>query len=125
MHEPGLDDLAVTGGNHPLTFGRQIVTGAITVAQFSFIAFVALGDRYLFPALRRRPPPWYNSLTENRLMTILASFFMGNVLKNSMAQTGAFEVYYHGQLVWSKLQSGRPPHIGHIIKAIRRAAGRL
>ena len=123
-NEPGLSDLAVSGANHPVTGVRQVATSVINVAQFSFIAFVALGDRYLFPALRMRPPPWYSSLTENRMATILASFFMGNMFKNSMAQTGAFEVYYQGRLVWSKLQSGQPPHIGYILKAIGRAAGR-
>ena len=115
----------MSGANHPVTGVRQVATSVINVAQFSFIAFVALGDRYLFPALRMRPPPWYSSLTENRMATILASFFMGNMFKNSMAQTGAFEVYYQGRLVWSKLQSGQPPHIGYILNAIGRAAGRF
>lgn len=115
----------MSGANHPLTSGRQIATAVINVAQFSFIAFVALGDRYLFPAMNIRPPPWYHSLVENRMASILASFFIGNMFKNSMAQTGAFEVFYNGKLVWSKLNSGRPPHIGHILQSIGQAAGRL
>jgi thioredoxin reductase-like selenoprotein T len=115
----------VTGANYPLTPGRQMATGLINVAQLSFIAFVAVGDRYLFPALRMAPPPWYRTLVENRMATILGSFFVGNMFKNSMAQTGAFEVYYQGNLVWSKLQSGQPPNFGYILKAIGRAAGRL
>jgi selT/selW/selH-like putative selenoprotein len=124
-NEPGLKDLAVTGSNYPLTTVRQIATALINVGQFSFIALVAVGDRYLFPALRMRPPPWYNSLVENRMASILAAFFVGNMFKNGMSQTGAFEVYYQGKLVWSKLQSGQPPNIGYIMKAIRRAAGRV
>lgn len=124
-NEPGLKHLAVSGANHPLTPAREVATGVINVAQFSFIAFVALGDRYLFPALRIPAPGWYAGLVENRIASCLATFFVGNMFKNSMAQTGAFEVYYQGKLVWSKLQSGQPPHIGYILKDIGRAAGRL
>ena len=32
-----------------------------------------------------------------------------NMLRNSLASTGAFEVFADGQLVFSKLQSGRMP----------------
>jgi thioredoxin reductase-like selenoprotein T len=114
----------VTGGHYPLPAPRQIASRMVTVAQFSFIALVAAGDRYIFPALNVPPPPWYRGMVENRMATILAAFFGGNVINNSMAQTGAFEVYYDGKLVWSKLQSGQPPNIASILRSLASAAGR-
>lgn len=90
-------------------------------AQYSFIAFVAVGDRYVFPALRVPAPPWYRAMTENRIATVLMAFFAGNVVTNSLSQTGAFEVYYDGALVWSKLQSGQPPNLAQIVRALKAA----
>lgn len=38
-----------------------------------------------------------------------ASWFIGNVLNNALMSTGAFEIYYDGRLVFSKLAEGRLP----------------
>lgn len=53
----------------------------------------------------------------------MMTFFAGNMVTNSLSQTGAFEVYYDGVLVWSKLQSGQPPNLAQIAKALKAARG--
>lgn len=113
----------MTGANHPLTPPRHVASVAATTVQYSFIAFIAAGDRYVFPVLRVPVPPWYRSMTENRIAAIMMTFFAGNMVTNSLSQTGAFEVYYDGVLVWSKLQSGQPPNLAQIAKALKAARG--
>jgi selT/selW/selH-like putative selenoprotein len=51
----------------------------------------------------------------------MLAFFVGNMIANSLKQTGAFEVYYDGKLVWSKLQSGRAPDLHSILRALVQA----
>jgi selT/selW/selH-like putative selenoprotein len=48
---------------------------------------------------------------ENRMMA-LGLLFMGyNMARSSLASTGAFEVYFQGKLVFSKLATGRMPEL--------------
>lgn len=39
----------------------------------------------------------------------MATFFLGNAIEGSLLQTGAFEILYNNDTIWSKLESGRLP----------------
>jgi selT/selW/selH-like putative selenoprotein len=69
-------------------------------------------------------PHWYRQVAQNRIGYLMLAFFVGNMISNSLKQTGAFEVYYDGRLIWSKLQSGRVPDLGSILRALVQAIGR-
>jgi hypothetical protein len=55
------------------------------------------------------------------LSLILISMFFASSLVQSMASTGAFEIYLDGQRIFSKIESGRMPTILQIDAALRAA----
>lgn len=62
------------------------------------------------------------SMKSNQMMTIVV--LMGvNMLANSLLSTGAFEVYFNEQLVFSKLATGHAPDLGNMIDAFKRFKG--
>eukprot|EP01025_Chloroclados_australasicus_P032209 TRINITY_DN32639_c0_g1_i1.p1 TRINITY_DN32639_c0_g1~~TRINITY_DN32639_c0_g1_i1.p1 ORF type:complete len:154 (-),score=8.32 TRINITY_DN32639_c0_g1_i1:314-775(-) len=111
----------VTGGPHPIPSLQQGIVQVVTAAQLSTAALILVGDRYIFPALGMAPPRWYTDLTQNRLVALLGVFLAGNVINNNLAQTGAFEIYYDGRLMFSKLQSGQLPQLDRIMRLLEQA----
>jgi thioredoxin reductase-like selenoprotein T len=55
---------------------------------------------------------------QNRGMVIGAGFLL-NMVSNSLTQTGAFEVYVDGELVFSKLKVGNMVHTEQLVALIR------
>jgi len=39
----------------------------------------------------------------------VGAFFVGNAIEGSLLQTGAFEILYNNDVIWSKLEAGRLP----------------
>lgn len=92
------------------------------MAQYGGIAFVAVADRFIFPNLGMPVPPWFQQVQQNRFGAMMLPFFVGNMIQANLQKTGAFEVYYDGKLVWSKLHSGAPPNVHKIKQALATAA---
>mmetsp|Transcript_10517 Transcript_10517/g.28921 ORF Transcript_10517/g.28921 Transcript_10517/m.28921 type:complete len:96 (+) Transcript_10517:368-655(+) len=65
-----------------------VVIGALTVEKF-----VAL-------------PP---EIREKKMLIVMGALFIGNTMKNSLLSTGAFEVWFDEEVVWSKLATGQMP----------------
>lgn len=66
------------------------------------------GDK-IFTAMGIVPPPIYYTLVEKKWMVIIGSYFLTNQLSASLLNSGAFEVYVNGDLVHSKLATGKVP----------------
>jgi selT/selW/selH-like putative selenoprotein len=115
-----LSSLAVSGGTHPIGVARERVVQGAQVLQYSLLALFALGDRYVFPALRVREPEWFAQVRQNRVGYLMLTFFAGNMVSANLQKTGAFEVYHDGALVWSKLNSGQTPNVHQITAALVR-----
>ena len=67
-------------------------------AQMAVIAVMLLGDK-LFEFLAVAPPELYQQVKEKRFAIIMACWFLGNMVHNSLTATGAFEVFYDGSQV--------------------------
>lgn len=50
-----------------------------------------------------------NQWIKDRQSIIVVVLFAANVLASQLTQTGAFEVFFDGELVWSKKSSGKLP----------------
>ena len=70
----------------------------VTVAQFAVVGVMAFGDQ-LFPYLGVDPPALYLANRERRVGVCLGAWLLGNAAHNALTATGAFEVFYDGQLV--------------------------
>jgi selT/selW/selH-like putative selenoprotein len=62
------------------------------------------------------------SLAANKLQILMGAFFVGNMLQGALLNTGAFEVMVGGELVFSKLATGRMPTLPELFAGVGAAA---
>ncbi|EIE21618.1 hypothetical protein COCSUDRAFT_56825 [Coccomyxa subellipsoidea C-169] len=115
-----------------LLFGGDILTlfngtGAfmskvVAVAQYGSIG-VLLGGEQLFGALGVPVPELYQQYKDKRTGIVMGVWLLGNALQNQLVSTGAFEVYYDGQRVFSKLETSRVPSLDELIDLLETAMG--
>jgi selT/selW/selH-like putative selenoprotein len=105
-HYPQLE---VNGGNYPTPASKVLLANALHVVQLGVIGLVVAGE-YLFTNVLNYPvggpfPPFYESIKEKKLLVGFGAWMVGNSLAQSLTSTGAFEIAYNGQMVYSKLAS--------------------
>lgn len=89
----------VTGSNYPISAVKQAAAQAVSVVQMGGFAMVIFGDK-VFNILGTPPPPFYTqNIANNRFGAGVGLWFVGNLIQNQLVSTGAFEVYYDGNLV--------------------------
>mmetsp|Transcript_10770 Transcript_10770/g.21850 ORF Transcript_10770/g.21850 Transcript_10770/m.21850 type:complete len:98 (-) Transcript_10770:52-345(-) len=59
-------------------------------------------------------------MAENQLL-VFGSLFGCNILSAQLINSGAFEVSLNGQLLWSKIESGRFPQLPELVSALTAA----
>lgn len=57
-------------------------------------------------------------IKKNKVPLLVGAWFVGNMVQTNLMNTGAFEVYYDGAKVFSKLESGQAPVARAIIEAV-------
>ncbi|XP_028752996.1 selT-like protein [Neltuma alba] len=103
---PGLD---VVLANYPPPLPKRLLSKVVPVVQIGVIAVVMAGEQ-IFPMLGYvAPPPWYYNLRANKFGTMASTWLLGNALQSFLQSSGAFEVYFNDELVFSKLKEGRFP----------------
>lgn len=82
----------------------------LSTIQLTGIAMTLAGG-FIFDSVLHVPPPapvkW---LSENKFTGIMMMMVLGSVA-NNFRTTGAFEVIFNKELVFSKLETGRPPSV--------------
>ncbi|KAJ0020248.1 hypothetical protein Pint_32529 [Pistacia integerrima] len=103
---PGID---VVLENYPPPMPKRLLAKVVPAVQFGVIGIIMAGEQ-IFPMMGiMTPPPWYYSLRANRFGSIASTWLLGNFLQSFLQSSGAFEVYYNDELVFSKLKEGRFP----------------
>lgn len=77
-----------------------------------------LSGRDPFPSLGMPTPAVFNWMVSNKLSACLMLFMLSNTVEGMLMSTGAFEIYFGNDLIWSKLESGRVPSPLELIQAI-------
>ena len=91
--------------------------GAAQVLQMVF--FGGLGVSLLGKSML--PPRAAQFLNENQLATF-GALFGCNMLAGQLINTGAFEIFYNGTPIWSKMETGRFPQLPELVGLLREAA---
>lgn len=86
--------------NYPPSDTNAMLAKAVTALQIIMIVGALTIENFV--ALP-------TELREKKMLIIMGALFVGNTLKNSLMSTGAFEVLFDDQLVWSKLTTGQMP----------------
>ena len=96
---------------------KALAARAVSTASMSAIVFTLAGDR-IFPYLGVPQPGFVKMLQDSKLQSCAAAWFLGNTVQQNLISTGAFEVYYDGATVFSKLAPGAAPHLAAIVRDV-------
>lgn len=72
----------------------------------------------VFQALKMEEPALLKWMSGNKMNAFCLVFMLGFVSTQLMA-TGAFEVYYNGNVVYSKLDQGTMPHVQDLVRSLQ------
>eukprot|EP00735_Rhodelphis_limneticus_P015228 TRINITY_DN9416_c0_g1::TRINITY_DN9416_c0_g1_i1::g.237::m.237 TRINITY_DN9416_c0_g1::TRINITY_DN9416_c0_g1_i1::g.237 ORF type:complete len:132 (-),score=6.70,sp/Q9STZ2/SELT_ARATH/33.33/7e-17,Rdx/PF10262.4/4.1e-08 TRINITY_DN9416_c0_g1_i1:294-689(-) len=112
-----MPELNVVGTEYLPSRPRQITAQLLGYGQIATWVVTFWGDT-LFPVMGVTPPSFYQHMKDNKLQTFLASWILGNAGSQAMMSTGAFEIMYDGQIVFSKLDTGRLPSLEEVVTRI-------
>lgn len=113
---PGME---VVGSTYPVSPVKQGLAQAVGLAQMGGFAFVIFGERIFEMLGYAAPPEFYQqNVQQNKFGVGVGVWFVGNFLQNQLISTGAFEVYYDGALVFSKLAEHRMPRVEELLEGI-------
>jgi selT/selW/selH-like putative selenoprotein len=115
---PGIE---ASASPYPASTARRAVAAGANVAQGVALAVVLGGDR-LFPAIGVDPPPaWYTEkVVPRKTAAAIACWFFPSLARSSAEATGAFEVFFEGKPLFSKLALGRFPSADELAVAIEK-----
>ena len=97
----------------------QDLIGWISTVRWALIAFALTGN-YVFKALGMETPDFAKPVTDNPGVVSMLVFFAANAATSSLVATGAFEVEYGNELLFSKIDSGRVPQAWEILEGLER-----
>lgn len=100
--------------NFPPGPTKVMVLRVVRTAQYAVIGFAVAGEQALHFVGVHYPPAFWERMRERRVALIMGAWFGGSMLANALESTGAFEVYYDGRPLYSKLASGRMPQLPDI-----------
>ncbi|KAL4365035.1 hypothetical protein AHAS_Ahas07G0065800 [Arachis hypogaea] len=84
--------------NYPPPLPKRLLSKVVPVVQIGVIGIVVAGEQ-IFPMLGFvAPPPWYYNLRANKFGTVASTWLLGNALQSFLHSSGAFEVYFNGEL---------------------------
>lgn len=107
--EQAFPGMRVVGSNYPLSVAQQLASQAVGALQMGGFGLVFFGEKLFEAAGLAAPPGWYGQVAQNKPTAALGVWLVGNMVSSSVGSTGAFEVYFDGRLVFSKLATKRMP----------------
>jgi len=105
------------GMNHPPTPQNAMIAQLIGYAQMAAFGVLFFGS-LIFQTLKMPEPDIVKWMSENKMNSFCIIFMMGFMSTQLMA-TGAFEVYYNGNVIYSKLDEGRIPHVHDLVRNLQ------
>jgi selT/selW/selH-like putative selenoprotein len=73
------------------------------------VSFLIFGGQKYKDKIPMIPPGVFDTLEKNKWVVMIGNFLLHQWLNRYLSSTGAFEVYYKGKLIFSKLASNRLP----------------
>ena len=115
--EKNFKNVIVNGEEYPLSQTRKFLSYSVMAIQFLIFTLLILCNfkNILNSILPDNLIDW---IGENKLRTFFITFFMGNLLQSNISNTGAFEIFYNGNQIWSKLNMGDVPNINQLIQIL-------
>ena len=111
-------NVIVNGEEYPLSPIRKLLSYSVMGIQILIFSIMIMGNSikpFLNSVISDSYIDW---IIENKLLSLIISFFAGNILQSNISNTGAFEIFYNGNQIWSKIQNGNVPNINQLIQIL-------
>jgi len=105
--------IVVSGSEYPLKPMNAILGKVLSYGQYGVMILMFAGD-FIFAQLKMAPPAIFNKMKEKRMMVIMVVMLLGNTLHGAVTSSGAYEVFFDGNLAFSKLATHRMPTFDEI-----------
>lgn len=106
-HMPELNALIVVE-NYPAAEVYVILAGLANFAMMFVCGLLFFGDAILGALGIQQVPAFLEVVRENKMKTVMFMFLV-NSFAQKLTATGAFEISYNNDLIFSKLESGMVP----------------
>lgn len=110
-------DVEVEAGLYPPDQEKQLYSRILTYVQLALVIII-IGGSMLKDYLKFIPASVFNFIESKKVFLGIASYFGINFLQSKLNNTGAFEVYYGGELLWSTLKNKALPTLDNITQAL-------
>lgn len=116
---------SIDGGNPPIPPHVEFQQQILSVIHMIAIAIIFIGDRFwdMIPFVNG-PPQWYQTCKAYPMQTFMALFFVIPTFIQSQVTTGAFEILCDGDVLFSKIESGRFPNAPELVEMFQKALGK-
>ena len=114
----------VIGSNFPPSAFAVAASKAVNVGTFAAMGLTHFGDRLCSALGARATPAFVANLQSNKMGSTMGAWFVGNTVSQNLLNTGAFEVFYDGEVIFSKHDTKRLPTIPEIMGGLESAMRR-
>lgn len=99
---------------------RPFIAQSVQIIYMGLLLIMATGDMF-FQMFGMPTPPMMERVRESQMSYMFFVYFIGNAVATNLMNSGAFEVKYNDELVWSKLETGRLPTWPELITSMHAA----
>lgn len=110
-------NLRIEGGPYTPPASVQHGIKAVRAAQVAVVAFFFLGEQMIL-GLGKTPPEYMGDMQQN-VMVSGGIFYGLNCIASMLKSINAFEIWYNGKQVFSKIKTGEFPQPGMLAKTFR------
>lgn len=110
--------MKVIGTNYPVPPPKVMMARVVIALLFLGILTALMGEKVCNWFGITNQPEMMKTMAQNKLASCMFIWFIGNLLTSSLTSTGAFEISYNGQMVFSKLDTGRMPNVDEVMRSI-------
>lgn len=114
QRHPGME---VVGSNYPPTAVNVALSKLVGFGTMGAVATTFFGEK-IFEMLGMPRPEFVQSMQSNKMGSCMGAWFLGNTVSQNLLNTGAFEVYYNGEVIFSKMEQKRLPNIPEILDGL-------
>eukprot|EP00877_Chromochloris_zofingiensis_P002726 jgi/Chrzof1/12454/Cz06g34360.t1 len=112
---PGME---VVGSTYPVPALKQTLAQLISGLQMALLGLIFFGPKIFETLGYPEPPALYNRVAQNKFGAAMMVWLLGGMLYNQLMSTGAFEIFYNGKLIFSKLAQDRLPRGDELFAAM-------
>ena len=106
--------------NYPIPAMRQNLAALSSGLCFAGIGALFLGPQAL-THLGMPVPQVFDDIADKRTILALGIWFISGTITQNLQSTGAFEMFYDGRPIFSKMAKGRMPRLDEVVDGINAA----